>query len=321
MQLTNIVFRHPVSRSVTSFTAISACLVAMLFSSVPASIGKAGITEGPAHVKLGEMLADIDLPAKYEFVDKETTEKFLKQQGGTPDGVLGMIVPTDEKDGNFFVVCRFEDVGYVNDDDANKINAQDILNTYKDGAREQNDERKELDLPPIYVGGWAEEPHYKKDSHQVIWAIQIKDDDAETAPVTDINYNTRILGRRGVLSLNLVTAPEDLATNKTKVATLLDATHFVKTQTYADYNPKTDKKAEFGLAGLILGGGAMAAAAKMGVFGAISKWFLAILLVFKKFAIVGIAAVGAIIAKLFGKKQPQPEQMAQEPQKTDDGQV
>jgi len=319
MQFTNVLFRHPVSRSITSFTAISACLGVMLLSSVSPSIGKAGITEGPAHVKLGEMLADIDLPAKYEFVDKETTEKFLKQQGGSPDGVLGMIVPTEEKDGDFFVLCRFEDVGYVNDDDANKINAKDILNAYKDGTREQNDERKQLDLPPIYVGGWAEEPHYKKDSHQVIWAIQIKDDEGEAAPVTDVNYNTRILGRRGVLSLNLVTAPEDLPANKTKVAALLDATHFVKTQTYADYNPKTDKKAEFGLAGLILGGGAMAAAAKMGVFGALSKWFLGLLLVFKKFAIVGIAAIGAVFAKLFGKKQP--EQTAQEPPKPEDTQV
>lgn len=287
---------------------MAACLAFMSIATVPATFAEtpkadSNVVKGPANVKLGDMLANLELPENYAFVNKDVTEKFLKEQGSAPEGILGMIVPADEKDGNFFVICRFEDVGYVNDDDANKINANDILNSYKDGAKEQNEERKNLDLPPFYVGGWAEAPHYKKDSHQVIWAIELKDEEREGAPVMDINYNTRILGRRGVLSLNLVTSPHDLEANKKKVAKLLDATTFMKTQTYADYVPGRDKKAEYGLAGLILGGGAMAAAAKFGVFGAMGKWLLGLVLVFKKFAIVAIAGIGALIAKIFGKKK------------------
>lgn len=289
-------------------STLAACLAVMCIATVPPSLAETpkadgNVITGPAKIKLGDMLANLELPANYGFVNKDVTEKFLKEQGSAPEGILGMIVPADEKDGNFFVVCRFEDVGYVNDDDAEKINANDILNSYKEGSKEQNEERKNLDLPPIFVGGWAEAPHYKKDSHQVIWAIEIKDEERDGAPVMDINYNTRILGRRGVLSLNLVTAPQDLAVNKTKVAKLLDATTFIKTQTYADYVPGRDKKAEYGLAGLILGGGAMAAAAKFGVFGAMGKWLLGLILVFKKFAIVAIAGIGALIAKIFGKKK------------------
>lgn len=295
------------------FSSVAACLAVMWITTAPAALAETpkadgNVVAGPTTIKLGEMLANLALPEKYAFVNKDVTEKFLKEQGSAPEGILGMIVPANEKDGNFFVVCRFEDVGYVNDDDANKINANDILNSYKDGVKEQNEERKSLDLPPFYVGGWAEAPHYKKESHQVIWAIELKDEEREGAPVMDINYNTRILGRRGVLSLNLVTSPQDLEANKKKVAKLLDATTFVKTQTYADYVPGRDKKAEYGLAGLILGGGAMAAAAKFGIFGAMGKWLLGLVLVFKKFAIIAIAGIGALIAKIFGgkKKDDQP---------------
>lgn len=267
------------------------------------------LTLGPATVRLGTLLANLELPAGYIFVDKEEAEKFLKAQGSSPEGILGIIAPADQnKDGSFVVICRFEDVGYVKDDDADKIKPDEILNSYKEGTRDQNEERKELNLPPIFVGGWAEKPHYKKESHQVIWGIEVKDEDRAEAPVQDINYNTRILGRRGVLSLNLVTSPQELEANKKKVAQLLDATTFVKSQTYADYDPATDKKAEYGLAGLILGGGAMAAAAKFGVFGALGKWLIGIVLVFKKFAIVAIAGVGALIAKLFGKKNKDEQQ-------------
>lgn len=48
----------------------------------------------------------------------------------------------------------------------------------------------------------------------------------------------------------------------------------------------------------------MAAAAKFGVFGALAKWGLGILLVCKKFIILIVAGIGAVVAKFFkGKKK------------------
>src|SRR5262249_14457087 len=158
-------------------------------------------------------------------------------------------------------------------------------------THEQNEERAKLNLPPIYVGQWAELPHYNKAAHQVIWALEVKDEDSESAPVTSINYNTRILGRRGVLSMNLVTDPHYLLVNKFKVASLLNATTFNRGETYAEYVPGQDKAAGYGIAGLILGGGAVAAAAKFGLFGALWKWMLAAALVMKKFALIALAGV------------------------------
>lgn len=253
-------------------------------------------------IVLGDRLATVHLPMEYVFVDAQRAAEFLKKQGGSEEGVLGIIAPADETQ-DYFVLCRFEDVGYVNDDDAEKLNADDILKSYKEGTEEQNQERKDMNLPPIYVGGWAEKPHYEKASHQMVWAIEVKDEDSASAPVSTVNYNTRILGRRGVLSMNLVTDPSQLPENKLKVAALLDATKFNKGQTYADYIPGKDKSAGYGLAGLILGGGALAAAAKFGIFGALWKWALGLVLVLKKFIILAVVGVGALLSKLFGKKK------------------
>jgi uncharacterized membrane-anchored protein len=258
---------------------------------------------GPAKINLGDNLAEINLPENYAFVNKEDTARILDKMGSPTEGALGMIVPRDSegKTPSYLVICRFEDTGYVKDDDAGKLNADEILKQYKEGTKEGNEERKSKGVEPIYVGGWSEKPRYEKDTHEVIWAIQVKDKDEDSAPVVGVNYNTRILGRRGVLSMNLVTDPDKLEQHKLKVKTLLDSTTFVKGQTYADYK-QGDKAAGFGLTGLILGGGAAAVAAKMGLFGVLWKWIIGIVLVLKKFIIVAIAGLGAFFARIFGKK-------------------
>lgn len=256
----------------------------------------------PQTVILGDKLATVQLSPEFIFVGAEKAKEFLKKQGGYSEGILGIIAPAKESPDDYFVVCRFEDVGYVNDDDADKLNADEILNNYKEGTKEQNEERKQLNLPPLFIGGWAEKPHYDKAAHQVIWAIEIKDEEAATAPVVTLNYNTRILGRRGVLSLNLVTDPKNLDRDKVAVAQLLKQTTFNHGNTYAEYVPGRDKSAGYGLAGLILGGGAMAAAAKFGVFGVLWKWIIAAVLVLKKFIILAVVAVIGLFKQFFGKK-------------------
>lgn len=269
-----------------------------------------GVTKGPAHVVMGDNLASIDIPAGYMFAGKEIAKKLLEQGGSSGEGALGLILPMpskerDEKqndEDSFYIISRFEESGYVHDKDADKLNADDILKSYKEGTIEQNKERKELKLEPIYVGGWAEKPKYEKSKHQVVWAIEVKDQDSTTAPVEAINYNTRILGRRGVLSMNLVTSLSKFPENKAKIQSLLDKTEFTKGNTYGEYQEGKDKASGYGLTGLILGGGAMAAAAKMGLLGGLWKWLLALIIAGKKFIVLIVIGIGALFAKIFGKK-------------------
>lgn len=262
--------------------------------------------KGPAKVVLGNNVAIVDMPKGYLFVDEQSAKAFLREGGDSDEGVLGMIYPAqrgNEQQPEFLVICRFQDIGHVSDDDADKLNAKELLQQYKEGTAEGNEERKAKGIPPFYVGNWVENPHYDKGKHHVIWALEVKDQDSPQAPVVGINYNTRILGRNGVLSMNLVTAPELLERNKQDMAVLLADTSFSKGNSYSDYKPGVDKDAGFGIAGLVLGGGALAAAAKMGVLGGLWKWALGIILVLKKSIFLVIAGAGALIAKLFSKKK------------------
>jgi uncharacterized membrane-anchored protein len=74
---------------------------------------------------------------------------------------------------------------------------------------------------------------------------------------------------------------------------------------YADFQEGTDKVAEFGLAGLVLGGAGMGAAklAKVGILAKLEKFFVAILLAGKKLIIPLLIALGALFSKLFGGKK------------------
>lgn len=299
--------------SLLRLTAVSCFVFLSLFSAGTAfaeDLKEKGITPGPAHIILGDNLASIDVPAGYVFADKELAKKFLESSGSSPDGALGIVFPAEamkenskEDDANsFYVISRFEDSGYVHDKDAKDLKPDEILKTYQEGTKENNEHRKSMNLPPIYVGGWAEKPQYEKNKHQVVWAIEVKDQDSATAPVTDINYNTRILGRKGVLSMNLVTSQEKFPENKAKVMALLNKTEFTKGNTYGEYVEGKDKASGYGLTGLILGGGAMAAAAKMGLLGGLWKWLLGLFLVGKKFIVLAVVGLGALFAKIFGKK-------------------
>lgn len=264
------------------------------------------IVQGPATVTLGSNLAQIKLPSGYKFVTEKVAKEVLSEQGDSTEGVLGLVLPTqDDESERWVIICTYSDIGYVSDKDAEQIDAKALLDQIREATNEHNEELKERKIAPIFVSGWNEKPHYQKSSHQVIWAIDAKDEDKETAPITITNYNTRILGRKGVLSMNLVTLPDDLSKDKSKVSAILANTSYTKGNRYEDFVPGTDKDAGIGLAGLILGGGAAAAAAKMGVFGVVWKWLLGIILVGKKFAILIIAAIGGAIAKLFKKNKGQ----------------
>jgi uncharacterized membrane-anchored protein len=79
---------------------------------------------------------------------------------------------------------------------------------------------------------------------------------------------------------------------------ILGAIDFNPGHRYADFNPKSDKVAEYGLAALVAGT-ATAAAVKLGLF----KGLWVAILAAKKFVIVAVVAIAASVRKLFNRKQ------------------
>src|SRR5262249_57808475 len=117
--------------------------------------------------------------------------------------------------------------------------------------------------------------------------------------------NTRVLGRRGYVALNLVTDPENLAASKPHAAALLAATSYRPGARYDDFDPKKDKVAEYGLIGLVLGGAGLGAAklVKVGLLAKFGKGLIALLVAGKKAIVALFIGAAALLKRVFGSKK------------------
>ncbi len=246
-----------------------------------------GILEGPGVGKLGNV-AQIEVPAGFIFLDGKTTRAMMKQRGDPVSGEeLGLLRNTN---GEWAVYFEFSDIGYVKDDDKDKLDAAKMLESYRKGTAEGNKQREAADRPPIEIVGWDQEPKYDPATHNLTWCLR-----ATSAGREFVNYNTRLLGRKGVMKVVLACAPEDLPKIKSEFNELLAKHKFLSGESYAEYRPG-DKIAKYGLAALVLGGAAVGAA-KLGLLG----WLLPFV---KKLWILIVAAlvgVANFFKKLFGK--------------------
>ncbi len=248
-----------------------------------------------AHVvKMGDNLAQLNLPKDYLFANAQDTQKLMDFLGNpSSQQDIGLVVPNNEQK-DWMVVFSYNPLGYVKDDEAKSLDKDAILKSIKEGTEEDNKQRQAKGIPPLEVTGWAEEPHYEPKTHYLVWAIAATSNGKEV-----LNYNTRKLGREGVTSINLVVKPQYLPQAKPELEKLIENYTYVPGKQYTDFIPGQDKVAEIGLAALIAGG-AGAAVVKTGV---LTKILLFIGVALKKVWIFAIVGGAAAIKRLFGGKK------------------
>jgi uncharacterized membrane-anchored protein len=249
-------------------------------------------------IALGDGLATLNLTDSFRYVDPAGTDTLLTGMWGNPPSTqksLGMIVPArfdPFSDTAWCVVLRYQEDGYVKDNDAEKINYTKLLKQMQEGVRQASAERVKNGYSSIELIGWAAAPRYDQQTHKFYWAKELSFGDSKGE--NTLNYNLRILGRRGILELNAVSGISRLADIQKATPEILAMVDFNPGHRYADYKPGADKIATYGLAALVAGG----IAAKAGLF----KGLLIALLALKKFLIIGVIAVIAFVKKLFGGK-------------------
>jgi uncharacterized membrane-anchored protein len=252
---------------------------------------------GPTNVSLGHDV-DLNLPEPYVFLGMPEASKLMEKLGNFHnENLLGLVGSKGEND-DWLVTVRYDDEGFIKDDD--EVKADELLDAIRKGTEEANKERVERGFKAIHVEGWAEPPRYEKSVHHLVWALNARGEGG-----TSVNYNTRVLGRRGFISINLITSPEHLATNKTVAASLLASTRFRAGARYEDFDKQKDKVAEYGLIGLVLGGAGLGAAklVKVGLLAKFSKVIFAALIAAKKVIFVALAGLGAFVKRLFSRKE------------------
>jgi len=236
-------------------------------------------TKGPAKADL-KSLAEVQVPEGFIFTGPKGTRELLEAGGNPTSGSeLGLLAPTSHV---WFVVFEFSDVGYIKDDDKDKLNADKLLGSIKAGTEEANKYREKMGVSPMHITGWEIPPRYNEQTHNLEWAIR---GESDGTPV--VNYNTRLLGRKGVMEVNLVIDPEKLHAALPAYQALLNDFSYKTGERYAEYR-QGDKLAKYGLAALIAGGAA-AVAVKTGLFASL------ILLLKKAWKLV-VIAVAAIVA-------------------------
>jgi len=243
---------------------------------------------GPKLVDLGSNI-ELDLPAGMLLLERDEARKMLEKSGDFTDNVLGIVAKLDA---NWMIVIEYDDIGYVSDKDADQLDANDLFKQFQDGNIQQNIKRKSLGVPELYLDGWSEMPQYKKTLHHLVWGLKGHSTDG---PV--INFFTRVLGRHGYMSVNLIDSPDAIEQSKMDTAGVLGGVRFKTGYTYEDYQ-EGDKNSGIGLKALVLGGAGIAA-----VKVAKGGFLVAILVALKKGFIVIIAAIAGLFKWIFGRKK------------------
>jgi uncharacterized membrane-anchored protein len=238
--------------------------------------------KGPSSGALGN-LAQIKIPEKYIFAGGEDTKLLMETMQNPVSGrELGFFAPEKAP---WFIVFEYDDTGYIRDDEKGSLDAAAMLESIRGGNEEGNKERVKRGWAKLEITGWEQPPRYDEKTNNLEWAIRAE---SEGRPV--VNFNTRILGRGGVMRVTLVTGPEELAATLPQYRAALKNFSYNSGQKYAEYR-QGDKLATYGLSALVVGG-ATAAAVKSGAF----KWLW-------KFGGIAVLALLGFAKKLFGRRK------------------
>jgi uncharacterized membrane-anchored protein len=237
--------------------------------------------------------ATLQVPEGFAFLGAAGTRDLEVLMQNPPSSVDQFVVaPLDL---TWVAYFSFSPVGYVKDDES--LDAAELLDRISEGTRQSNVERRKRGWETLRVVGWSFQPKYDGQLNALEWAILAEREQDQSKIV---NYNTRLLGRRGVMEVTVVTDPTQLEDSVAAFKTLMPGYEFGAGEKYAEFRPG-DHVAEIGLAALVTGGAA-AVASKKGFFAAIGV----ALLKFWKLLAVGLVAVGAWLRKLLGGKKDTP---------------
>jgi uncharacterized membrane-anchored protein len=249
---------------------------------------------GPANVPLADE-AVLHVPSTMAYIPIKEAAALMEGWGNSVGGNFHGVVFEDKPDSPWFITINKVAEGYVKDDEARTWNADDLLQSLKDGTAAQNEVRKERGISGLDILGWIEPPTYDGSTHRLVWSMRVRDQAAAEGQDNGVNYNTYALGRSGYFEINLITGEKTIAQDKQAARTVLAALEYNQGKRYTDFVEGTDHVAEYGLAALVAG----VAAKKLGMLAVIGVFFA-------KFAkiILAVAAVGAGGLFKFFRRKP-----------------
>lgn len=262
------------------------------------AMAKIDSIEARLHYKTGTVtlqngLATINVASGFKFLDSADARYVLEDVWGNLKGqtALGMILPADAKAAiaDYAFIVEYEPIGYVKDGDADEIDYDNLLKEMKEDAVKANEERRKAGVAAMTLVGWAAKPYYDKQRKLLYWAKEFNVDGSEE---NTLNYDIRVLGRKGVLVLEAISGMSHLDTVNKNINPILGMVSFNKGNQYHEFDSKVDNVAAWTIGGLVAG----KLLAKAGLFALILKNIKLIIL-----ALGGFGA--AVWRRITGRKK------------------
>jgi uncharacterized membrane-anchored protein len=143
------------------------------------------------------------------------------------------------------------------------------------------------DIEKMLVAADPAEPYYDAKFNVLHWAKELR---FSSSTSTSLNYDVRVLGRKGVLTLQAIGDMSQLPEIKSAISAVIRSVEFAKGQQYTDFNPDLDEVAAYGIGGLVAG----KVLAKVGALAFMAKFWKIIAAV--------VAAGWTAIRRFFGGK-------------------
>ena len=247
-------------------------------------------------IQLDNGIGVLNVPPGFRFLDSDQSEYVIHDLWGNPPDArtLGMIIPeniglTNERSWAFIIT--YDEMGFVKDNDADDVDYDELLKEMQSDAASANEERVKQGYESIAIIGWAAKPYYDSEKKVLHWAKEIKFGENDG---TTLNYNVRILGRKGVLVLNAVASMMELPEVQQNIEPVLASFSYSDGNKYADFDASIDEVAAWTIGGLVAG----KMLAKVGIFA----------LLLKNIKLIGlaIAALGTAAWKWYKRKTELP---------------
>ena len=249
------------------------------------------LTRGPATVRLGDV-AELKVPAGFAFVGPDGLKKFYELTENTMNGrEVGVLMAAQ----NWMLFFDYDAVGYVKDDEKDKLDADKLFAGLTEHEDEANAARKEKGWTAVKTVGWATKPHYDEKTNYLRWALTLASSQ-DNYQHHFINESIRLLGRAGLMNVTLVCGTEVFQESERAADQILTGNFgYVGGQKYSEWKTG-DKVAAVGLGALVLGGAGVLAS-KAGLFAKLGVLFAKL----GKVIVLAVAAIGAFLTKMWKK--------------------
>ncbi|MGF6787047.1 putative membrane-anchored protein [Paraburkholderia sp. 35.1] len=198
---------------------------------------------GPRVVTIDKKAA-FSVPAGFLLLKEGDTDRLMKLLQNPIQRQYYFFCPPDF---SWYALISYTETGRVLPNE--QLDPKAILDSIKANTQGSNLERDASGWGRISVSGWRRLPRFDERTKRLEWAVSAVD--SEGVAVT--NFNTRILGRTGIVSVDLVVEDAGFEAAISSVRDAMRNLAFLPGERYEDYRDG-DPTAKYGVSGLVADG-------------------------------------------------------------------